>query len=78
MSDTLTVPTTDEITVTTNDDGDHERFAHYVKIHALVAGGECVALCGKRWVPRKDPGRFPVCPTCLEVFESMPPGGDDV
>ena len=29
------------------------------------------ALCGKEWVPGRDPGRFPVCPTCVEVAESM-------
>ena len=23
-----------------------------------------------------DPQRFPVCPECKKIYESMPPGGD--
>ena len=42
-----------------------------------VMGGAVVALCGKVWVPNRDPGRFPVCPECQEIYESMPPGGSD-
>lgn len=29
------------------------------------------ALCGKVWVPGRDPGKYPVCATCIEVAESM-------
>ncbi len=51
--------------------GDHERFAHYVPRaqlnRALVTGEAVIALCGKRWVPHRDPERFPVCPTCKEI-----------
>ena len=36
-----------------------------------------IALCGKVWVPNRDPGRFPVCPECKEIFEGLPPGGGD-
>lgn len=61
--------------------GDHERFAHYVKkdkiVESAVLGGAVVALCGKVWVPNRDPGKFPVCPECKEIFESLPPGGGD-
>jgi hypothetical protein len=61
-------------------DGDHERFAHYVKkdtiVESAVTGTPVVALCGKVWVPSRDPQRFPVCPACKEVYESMQPGGD--
>jgi len=61
-------------------DGDHERFAHYVdkdKILASAMSGEPVtALCGKVWVPSRDPQRFPVCPTCREIYERLPAGDD--
>lgn len=61
--------------------GDHERFAHYVKkdkiVESAVLGGAVVALCGKVWVPSRDPGKFPVCPECKEIYESMPNGGDE-
>ena len=25
------------------------------------------ALCGKVWVPGRDPQKFPLCPTCKEI-----------
>jgi hypothetical protein len=52
------------------DDGDHDRFAHYAKkadiARAYVTGEAIVALCGKKWVPTRDPKRYPICPTCAE------------
>jgi len=29
------------------------------------------ALCGKEWVPGRDPRRFGLCPTCKEIAQSM-------
>ena len=57
-------------------DGDHVRFAHIVYpkhklTEALVMGTPVTALCGKTWVPGRDPQRYPVCPTCRERFEAM-------
>jgi hypothetical protein len=61
------------------DAGDHEKFAHYVRkekiVESAVTGSPVIALCGKVWVPNRDPGRFPVCPECREIFESLPQGG---
>jgi hypothetical protein len=58
--------------------GDHERFAHYVKkdkiLESALTGEPVIALCGKVWVPGRDPNRFPVCPQCKEIYESKPPG----
>ncbi|WP_299033565.1 DUF3039 domain-containing protein [uncultured Pseudokineococcus sp.] len=55
--------------------GDHERFAHYVrkeKIMTSAMSGEPVtALCGKVWVPGRDPKKFPVCPACKEIYEGL-------
>ncbi len=52
------------------DDGDHDRFAHYAKkadiARAYVTGEAIVALCGKKWVPSRDPSNYPICPTCAE------------
>ena len=57
------------------DEGDHERFAHYVPkdklMEAMVNGTPIRALCGKLWVPSRDPERFPICPECKEIHESM-------
>ena len=62
-------------------DGDHERFAHYVQKDKIVDSAcepahPVVALCGKVWVPSRDPKRYPVCPECKEIFESLPEGDD--
>ena len=29
------------------------------------------ALCGKLWVPGRDPLKYSLCPTCKEIAESM-------
>lgn len=56
--------------------GDRERFAHYVQkekiTESAVTGTPVIALCGKVWVPNRDPKRYPVCPECKEIYESMP------
>ena len=60
------------------DEGDHERFSHYVKkdriIESAVMGSAVVALCGKVWVPTRDPEKFPVCPDCKKVYEKLRKG----
>jgi hypothetical protein len=69
----------EERTVPT-DEGDHERFSHYVDkdklTEAMVMGTPVVALCGKVWVPSRAPEKFPVCPECKEVWESFNGEGD--
>lgn len=58
--------------------GDHEKFSHLVKgdgvrkardivLAAMIEGTPVVALCGKAWVPTRDPERFPVCPDCVRI-----------
>jgi len=58
--------------------GDHERFAHYVKkekiLESAVTGIPAIALCGKVWIPSRDPSKFPVCPTCKEIHAGLPKG----
>jgi hypothetical protein len=29
------------------------------------------ALCGKIWVPGRDPQKYPLCPSCKEIAESL-------
>lgn len=65
----------DERTLETIDDGDHEKFAHYVQkekiVESAVTGKPVIALCGKVWVPGRDPGKFPICPECKKIFDSL-------
>ena len=64
------------------DPGDHERFAHYVRkekiMESAMTGRPVIALCGKVWVPGRDPDKYPVCPTCKEVYAGLkrPNDGD--
>jgi hypothetical protein len=55
--------------------GDHERFSHYVEkdklTEAMVMGTPVVALCGKVWVPSRDPEKYPVCPECKDAWEQL-------
>jgi hypothetical protein len=63
------------------DQGDHERFSHYVQknkiVESAVMGNAVVALCGKVWIPSRDPQKFPVCPTCRDIYEGLKPGDDE-
>jgi hypothetical protein len=72
LEDIRTLPT---------EDGDHEKFSHYVPkdklTEAMVMGTPVIALCGKVWVPSRAPEKFPVCPDCKEIWESLQPGGKD-
>ncbi|MCW2758079.1 MAG: hypothetical protein JWO46_1825 [Nocardioidaceae bacterium] len=73
---------TDELVRTTTTDAPDEA-AHIVYIpegmdvtaHALVLaarieGFEIQALCGYRWIPRRDPEPLPVCVKCAEIFNA--------
>lgn len=55
------------------EDGGHDLFAHYVEkadaTRAMVEGTPIMALCGKIWVPSRDPDNYPVCPTCDELYK---------
>ncbi len=67
----------------TQEPGDHERFSHYVRkekiLESALSGDPVTALCGKIWVPGRDPKKFPVCPICQEIYEGLraPQDGGD-
>ncbi|HEX9682461.1 MAG TPA: DUF3039 domain-containing protein [Acidimicrobiales bacterium] len=59
-------------------DGDHDRFAHVCHrddvARAYVTGEAITALCGKRWVPSRNPDKYPVCQACMErLAQGMKP-----
>jgi hypothetical protein len=67
--------TEESIQPLSTDDGDHERFSHYVRkekiVESAVTGKPVRALCGKKWVPNRDPEKFPICPTCKEIYATL-------
>ena len=58
-----------------NEDGDHDRFSHYVQkekiLESAMSGKPVKALCGKVWVPGRDPQKFPICPDCKKIYDRM-------
>ncbi len=70
-----TVYDTETNTRLSHESGDHDRFAHYVEkgeaTEALVNGWPVVALCGKVWIPSRDPEKYPICPTCKDIHKQM-------
>ncbi|GAB3033138.1 hypothetical protein GCM10027052_07880 [Parafrigoribacterium mesophilum] len=57
------------------EEGDHERFSHYVQkekiLESAISGKPVIALCGKVWTPGRDPQKFPICPTCKEIYDKL-------
>ena len=74
-SDLLTRPVPEE------DDGGHDRFAHYAEkdkvVESAVTGKSVRALCGKKWIPSRDPEKYPICPTCKEIHAGLKKGPED-
>ncbi len=40
-------------------------------VEGIVMGTPVRALCGKIWVPGRDPKKYPLCHTCKEIAEQM-------
>lgn len=57
------------------EDGDHDRFSHYVQKNKItesaVLGTPVLALCGKKWIPGRDPEKFSICPECKKIYEKI-------
>lgn len=57
------------------EEGDHDRFSHYIRkvdhARAYIEGVPVRALCGKIWVPSRDPSRYPLCPECDEIMQDI-------
>ena len=78
LSGPETTTPTETVVEPTLDDGDHDRFAHFARktdiVKSAVTGKPIGALCGKVWVPVRNPDRYPVCPTCREIYERKKAG----
>ena len=62
----------DERTLETSDDGDHEKFAHYVQkekiVESAVTGKPVIALCGKVWCLEETLVNFQFVPTARKYL----------
>lgn len=57
------------------DSDDSNQFAHYAdkdKItEAYVLGTPVIAICGRIFVPSRDPEKFPLCSICKEIADAL-------
>ena len=84
MSDTSTLVTAPVIDVADPDvdprlDDDAPDAAHIVTqqdlIHSQVTGEAIRALCGKMWVPKRNPDEYPICQACVDILNAAAGGG---
>lgn len=51
------------------DRGDRKESAQAMVMRAMVEGTPIAALCGYKWIPSRDPKKYPLCKKCEEIFE---------
>jgi hypothetical protein len=60
---------------TTDADTGEPKFAHYADsvsvTEGYIMGKAVMAICGKMFVPTRDPNKFPICPICKELAEAL-------
>jgi hypothetical protein len=51
------------------------RFSHYAESTSVtegyVLGTPVLAICGKVFIPSRDPEKFPLCPICKEIADAL-------
>jgi hypothetical protein len=56
-------------------EGNGEHFAHYAEAASVtegyVLGTPVMAICGKIFIPSRNPERLRVCPICKEIMDSV-------
>ena len=57
------------------DTDDSEHFAHYAEkakvTEGYIMGTPVIALCGKVFIPFRDPEKLRVCPDCKEILDAL-------
>lgn len=57
------------------DEDDDEHFAHYAEkvsvTEGYVLGTPVQAICGKVFIPHRDPDRLPLCHKCKEIADAL-------
>jgi hypothetical protein len=57
------------------DKDDSEHFAHYAEkakvTEGYIMGTPVIALCGKVFIPFRDPEKLRVCPDCKEILDAL-------
>ena len=57
------------------DSDDSNQFAHYADAakvtEGYIMGTPVIALCGKVFIPHRDPLKLRVCPDCKEILDAL-------
>jgi len=57
------------------DEDEEEHFAHYAEkvsvTEGYVLGTPVQAICGKIFIPHRNPEKLPLCPRCKEVADAL-------
>jgi hypothetical protein len=58
-----------------NAESDTPEYAHYAESSSVtegyIMGTPVIALCGKVFIPSKDPEKLIVCPSCKKILEAL-------
>jgi len=64
-----------ELTELETQEGNEEHFAHYAEAASVtegyVLGTPVMAICGKIFIPSRNPERLRVCPICKEIMDAL-------
>lgn len=76
MPDTASLPDLDVLPTVEETEGDDDADAAHIVtqedlIHSQITGQPIRALCGKWWVPKRNPDEFPLCQACAEIFNAL-------
>lgn len=75
MTITEIAPSTTPSVTDPDPDFEEPKEAHIVRredqMRGYVMGDAIKALCGKLWVPSRDPENLPVCKRCKEIKEQI-------
>lgn len=44
---------------------------------ARMTGQEVVALCDYRWVPKRNPEKYPICQSCMDIAGELMRGNNE-
>jgi hypothetical protein len=54
---------------------DSNQFAHYAEAaevtEGYIMGTPVIALCGKVFIPSRDPEKLRICPVCKEIVDAL-------
>lgn len=61
--------------IRTTDSNEDEQFAHYAEkasvTEGYIMGTPVIALCGKVFIPFRNPERLRVCQACKEIIDAL-------